>query len=71
MKPQPCPNQPASGLQRLRGDLKSCPSPWICGKRGCQFTKPDGVNAETPHGRKQRSLRERTERINKLLKGNV
>lgn len=63
----PCPNQPATGLQRGRGDYKQCPSPWICGKLGCQFLGPDGLNAKPLPGQKRRSLRERVERVNKLL----
>ena len=63
----PCPNQPAEGLQRVRGDFKQCPSPWICEKLGCQFAA-DGFNAPPLPGRKRRSLRDRMERVNKLLK---
>lgn len=64
---QPCPNQPAEGLQRVREDFKQCPSPWICEKLGCQFVRSDGFNAKPLPGQKRRSLRERMQRINKLL----
>lgn len=62
----PCPNQPATGLARVRGDFKRCPSPWICEKLGCQFV-PGGFNEPRLLGQKRRPLQERVQRINKLL----
>lgn len=65
-KDNPCPNQPATGLSRVRDDYKQCPSPWICEKLGCQFLG-DGFNAKPLPGQKRRSLKQRVQRINKLL----